>query len=233
MRLRVDELAARADTSVDTIRFYQSKGLLDPPQRDGRVGWYSNDHLERLRRIRSLKAQGFSLASIAKLLGGGLDPADSALVAAVLDRTEGPREGSGSLTLDELASATGVSVALLEAVVREGLFGNPDRARFTPADAAAVQAGLRLLESGLPLSELLALARRHDRVTKELASNAVDLFVRFVRDGVLASEGGEDEAGTRLVEAFEQMLEASTTLVAEHFRRALLEEARSRAEVLL
>ena len=38
---RVEELARRADASVDTIRFYQKRGLLMPPRREGRVarGW--------------------------------------------------------------------------------------------------------------------------------------------------------------------------------------------------
>ncbi|MGZ8765432.1 MAG: MerR family DNA-binding transcriptional regulator, partial [Acidimicrobiia bacterium] len=39
-RFRVGELADRCDISVDTIRFYQKRGLLPPPDRVGRVGWY-------------------------------------------------------------------------------------------------------------------------------------------------------------------------------------------------
>ncbi|MEA2499237.1 MAG: hypothetical protein QOH26_1642, partial [Actinomycetota bacterium] len=50
MRYRVDELAGRCGVSVDTIRFYQTKGLLPLPERDGRVGWYGDDHVERLAR---------------------------------------------------------------------------------------------------------------------------------------------------------------------------------------
>ena len=232
MRWRVDELAAKAEMSVDTVRFYQSKGLLDPPERDGRVGWYSEGHLDRLHRIRSLKDQGFSLSSISKLLGGGLDAADAALVAAVLEQTSrGDRPDS--LTLEDLASMTGVSPALLEAVVREGLLRPRDDGRFTKADARVVGAGLQLLESGLPLSELLALARRHDEFAREIASTAVDLFVRFVRDGVMASATSDEDAATKLIQAFDRMLDASTSLIAEHFRSVLLEEARARAEVEL
>ncbi|MDQ3981976.1 MAG: MerR family DNA-binding transcriptional regulator, partial [Actinomycetota bacterium] len=33
MRYRVDELAARAGVSVDTVRFYQARGLLPQPER--------------------------------------------------------------------------------------------------------------------------------------------------------------------------------------------------------
>ena len=46
--MRVEQLSARAGVSVDTIRYYQSKGLLDPPRREGRVAWYDDGHLDRL-----------------------------------------------------------------------------------------------------------------------------------------------------------------------------------------
>jgi DNA-binding transcriptional MerR regulator len=42
--MRVEQLAAAADTSVDTIRYYQARGLLPAPTRKGRVAWYSQDH---------------------------------------------------------------------------------------------------------------------------------------------------------------------------------------------
>src|ERR687890_407591 len=66
MRFRVDGLAARSGVSVDTVRFYQSRGLLPPPRREGRVAWYDDEHLERLARIRRLQARGLTLATIAR-----------------------------------------------------------------------------------------------------------------------------------------------------------------------
>src|SRR5918997_4430890 len=110
MKYRVDELAARAGVSVDTVRFYQARGLLPQPERDGRVAWYSEDHLATLQRIRDLKDKGFTLATIRRLLAGDLDAADEALVAAI----EAPAPGAGDLTLEQLAERTGVSPALLQ-----------------------------------------------------------------------------------------------------------------------
>src|SRR5438094_227623 len=70
MRYRVDELAARGGVTVDTVRFYQARGLLPPPEREGRVAWYTEDHLERLRRILDLKAKGFTLAVVSRAVRG-------------------------------------------------------------------------------------------------------------------------------------------------------------------
>ena len=46
----MEQLAAACDVSVDTVRYYQSLGLLPPPEREGRVAWYGAEHAERIRR---------------------------------------------------------------------------------------------------------------------------------------------------------------------------------------
>jgi DNA-binding transcriptional MerR regulator len=229
VRYRVDDLAARCAVSVDTVRFYQARDLLPPPFREGRIAWYADEHLDRLRKIRDLKDKGFTLASIKKLLDGDIDAADEALVAAL-------GEGSGDdapMTIEELAEATGVSPALLEAIEREGLLAarEQDGERiYTQADAKAVAAGLELLATGLPLGELLDLARRHDKAMRAVAEHAVELFVRFVRDPIRAQAASEEEAAERLVESFRRMLPATTSLIAHHFRRVLLAAAQDRIE---
>ncbi len=68
MELRVAELADAAGVAVDTVRFYQARGLLPAPIRRGRFAIYTGDHLEQLRRIRALLEAGFSLAQIRRLL---------------------------------------------------------------------------------------------------------------------------------------------------------------------
>jgi len=232
MRLRVDELAARSGLSVDTVRFYQSKGLLGQPEREGRIAWYSNAHLGQLERVRALKERGFTLDFIRRLLTGELDPIDAALAAAV----SGPLPGEGAeggelMSLKQLAAHTGVSETLLEAIARTGLlFSDAGEAGYTSADADAVRAGLKLLEAGLPLSELLDLARRHDTAMTAIAEQAVDVFVRFVRDPLRASADADDSAAERIVESFNAMLPATAALVAHHFRRRLLQIARARME---
>ncbi len=139
MRYRVDELASRAGVSVDTVRFYQARGLLPQPERSGRLAWYSDDHLRILQRVRDLKDKGFTLASIRRLLAGDLDAADEALVAAI--ERPAPGDPQAFLSLDELAERTGVSPALLQAVEREGLLvprETDDGPAYTAAASSAV-----------------------------------------------------------------------------------------------
>jgi DNA-binding transcriptional MerR regulator len=226
---RVEALAAKADVSVDTVRFYQSRGLLPPPRREGRVAWYGDEHVERLGRIRRLQARGLTLATIARLLAGELDAADEALVTAVA----ADAEDDVLLTLEELAERTGIPIGLLQAVVKEGLLV-PRRAggqdRFTSADVTAGAAGLRLLEAGLPLPEVLDLARRHHAAMREVAERAVELFDTHVRHPLRESGLPDDEAAARLVEAFTTLLPATTELVTHHFQRTLLNVAQEHIE---
>lgn len=67
MGMRIEGLAVAAGVSTRNIRAYQSLGLLGPPALSGRVGFYGEAHLDRLRAISRLHAQGFSLAAIRSL----------------------------------------------------------------------------------------------------------------------------------------------------------------------
>lgn len=66
--LTIGRLAAECDVGVETVRFYQRKGLLDTPERNGSVRQYGNKALRRLRFIRKAQAAGFSLAEIRELI---------------------------------------------------------------------------------------------------------------------------------------------------------------------
>jgi DNA-binding transcriptional MerR regulator len=228
-RLRVEELAERADVSVDTIRFYQKRQLLEPPEREGRVAWYGPEHLDRLARIRELRADGLTLALIGRVLSGDLDATDAPLAVAVAV-AESPEE---FLTLTELAERSGVPPALLEAVAREGLLVariHDGGERYTTADVDVVRSGLSLLEAGFPLSDLLGLAREHNDATHDIAEQAVALFDRFVRVPLRSSTLSDQEKADRLVETFRTLLPAVTVLVEHHFRRVLLAVAQAHLE---
>ncbi len=67
--LTIGALAAEAMVNVETIRFYQRKGLMQEPGRQqGKVRRYGARDLERVRFIKSAQRLGFSLDEIAQLL---------------------------------------------------------------------------------------------------------------------------------------------------------------------
>ena len=61
--LTLDELTNRVGLSVRNIRFYTTKGLVPPPIRRGRSGYYSADHVARLELVQELQSHGFTLSA--------------------------------------------------------------------------------------------------------------------------------------------------------------------------
>src|SRR5438067_986165 len=217
MEYRIEQLARTAGVAVDTIRFYQGKGLLDAPRREGRVTWYGDTHVARLRRIKELQQQGFTLTVIQRFLAGELEPSDKALVAAVTHPTS-PQ----TLTLAELAERSGVAEPLLATLEQAGLLvpiTGGEEPVYPADDLDAIAAGMKLISAGVPLGALMELGKDH--------AAAVD---RLPRERIQA-EGGETEAAERkLLQTFNELLEASGILVRHHFERTLLRAAREHIE---
>ncbi len=241
MELRVAEIAEAAGVGVDTVRFYQAKGLIPAPQRRGRFAIYCADHLERIRRIRSLMDSGFSLAQIQRLLedetgeaaampaaaagpvsvGHTVQPVEDAnLLAALADQSV----GEGTVSRRELATETGVPEALIASAVQAGLIQPLEiqgEERFPRSDLEMVAAGLEILGMGMPLDRLLELAAQHAANVDRLAEQAIDLFDDHVR-----KPRGEDEESVR--RAFERLLPQATQIVALHFQRTVVARALAR-----
>lgn len=76
--LRIGELAELTDTNNETLRFYESKGLLPEPKRSP-AGYrlYGDTAVQQVRFIMRAKNMGFSLAEVAELLTLNVDKHDS------------------------------------------------------------------------------------------------------------------------------------------------------------
>jgi MerR family mercuric resistance operon transcriptional regulator len=66
--LTIGKLAWSGGVGVETIRFYQRRGLLETPGRADGIRRYGSHDVRRLRFIRQAKAAGFTLEEIKELL---------------------------------------------------------------------------------------------------------------------------------------------------------------------
>jgi MerR family mercuric resistance operon transcriptional regulator len=80
--LTIGSLAESAGVGVETIRYYQRRGLLATPARAGGIRRYGGDDLNRLHFIRHAQAAGFTLEEIKELLA--LDAGEDRLRARAL-----------------------------------------------------------------------------------------------------------------------------------------------------
>lgn len=232
MELRVAELAEAAGVGVDTVRFYQARGLLPAPTRRGRFAIYSEQHLERLRRIRGLLDSRFSLAQIRQLLDSesqstassadtkGSSSEDRSLLLALADRSV----GEGTLTRGELAAGSGVPEALISSSIQAGLIAPMEihgEERFPKSDLEMLRSALAILGMGLPLDRLLELGAQHAKHIDRLAEQAIDLF----DDSIRKPHAENDEVVRRI---FERLLPQATEVVALHFQRTIVARALER-----
>ncbi len=76
--LTISRLAARSGVGVETIRFYERKGLLERPVRPSR-GYrkYPPEAAKRIRFVRRAKELGFTLQEVAELLDLRVDAASA------------------------------------------------------------------------------------------------------------------------------------------------------------
>ena len=67
-RFLINELAKRARTTIRTIRYYTSEGLLPQPEMDGKYAFYDENHLQRLELILKLKNAYLPLREIRQIM---------------------------------------------------------------------------------------------------------------------------------------------------------------------
>ena len=83
--MTIGKLAAAGGVGVETIRFYQRRGLLAEPDRGGGIRRYDADDLRRLRFVRQAQTAGFTLEEIGQLLA--LDATDDRARAHAMAET--------------------------------------------------------------------------------------------------------------------------------------------------
>lgn len=231
--LSVEQLAQRVGMSVRTVRFYASRGLVPPPRREGRNGYYGPDHIARLELVRELQAHGFTLAAIEGYLERiprDATPEQVALhrtllapwmpeLPEILDREELARRAGRQLSDDDIEVL--VAVGVVEPTPDENVF------RVAPAHLAV---GVGFLEVGLPIDLALQTRRIIDEHGRALAHELTEHFRTAVWPRLKAS-GQPPELITAMVERFKpltiQALVAAYETAVDEEKRATI---RRRAE---
>jgi DNA-binding transcriptional MerR regulator len=165
---RIDELARKADLTVDTIRYYSREGLLQAPVKQGRNRLYGQEHLDRLDRIRDLRDQRFSLAAI------------RAIVDVDRPGLEGLFGSSGrEYTLTEITERAELDDQLVQGLREVGLL--PDPAEFggdsyDDTDLGVLRAVAELQSIGMTPEILLAIGRIYVDHFSALQQDVLDML---------------------------------------------------------
>lgn len=217
----IDELTVATRVPSRTIRFYQSRGALMPPEIKGRVAYYGQPHVERLKLIAQLQDRGLRIDAIRDLLAsidrGELDLAEW---LGVEQQVQAPwaNDQPRTATEDELYELAGSR--------RPGLLADLARARlverhgevYLVRSPALLSIAMKLEAAGVDLETAVSgssLVRKHVR---RMASDVVELFVKR------AAEGAIDPRD--LGKVFEALRSQGTEAVRVIFGRAMERELR-------
>ncbi|NKY58503.1 MerR family transcriptional regulator [Nocardia flavorosea] len=218
---RVAELAEAAGVAVRTVRYYQDRGLLDAPRRQGRHAVYNEAHLERLRLIADLLGRGHSLDGIADLLtsaehGGGV----SELLGFETAASQTWGDGEVTLDFDQMMTRFGEQAtpeAITEAIALGYLRIEEDR--FVYSSGRLLEAATAFVAAGIPLRSVLALSWELEAAFDRMAF----AFVREFRVNLVdpISENPAPERLNELAGALAQLRPAVRQVADELLARAM------------
>ncbi|MBP1687730.1 MAG: putative transcription regulator protein [Deltaproteobacteria bacterium] len=181
----IDQLATAAGVPTRTVRLYQSVGVLDSPQRKGRIAVYSDEHLQRLQLIAKLQDRGLRLRAIRDALRHaqrGKLSIDDWLGLGDNLRTPWSEEAPMVLSEGELREHLGERPAgFIAALTRAGFLrqqGDGLPPTYTVPSPGLLDIGLKLHDAGVDIetsAEAVALIR------KRLRRAASDLLAHFLK----------------------------------------------------
>jgi DNA-binding transcriptional MerR regulator len=190
--MTIDELARESGATSRNIRAYQTRGLLPSPRMEGRVGYYDEGHLARLKYIANLQERGFSLAAIQCLLdawekGRGLNDVlgfEEALTAPWSDESPEP------VTLEWLLEHFPEGIedpTLVQRSIGLGLLVAYDDGRLEAPSPVLLRVGAELVGAGVPLAAVLDEYERLVADADRIAARFVELFESNVWEPFVAA----------------------------------------------
>lgn len=219
----IDDLAAATGVPSRTIRFYQARGALPPPRRRGRVAYYDDRHIERLKLVAHLQDRGLNLRAIRDLFerteGGDVSVAEW---LGVGDRLRAPWTDDRPRVVNEseLRELLGPEPrpGLIAELTRAGLLrrgeGTNARSYFVPSQGL-LSLALRLDAAGVGID----VAREgHEILRRRLSRAADELAEYFVKE---VGDKNPEEVTTALEALRAAGVEAVRLVFAQEMERAL------------
>jgi DNA-binding transcriptional MerR regulator len=176
---RVDDLARLSGMTVRNIREHQSRGLLPAPTVRGRVGYYGPEHLARLEQIKRLQAEGFTLESIRRMLGGGAEFASfaAAVHQAFDDGDKRVVRLEDIHTLFPGLDEEHADSTLLDSAVDLGLLRPLGNGRYEERSPQLTRIGAELMALGIPPDSAVKAAAEARTHIQAVAKVFVQLYM--------------------------------------------------------
>ncbi|KOX20366.1 MerR family transcriptional regulator [Saccharothrix sp. NRRL B-16348] len=202
---------------------YQTKGVLHPPRRQGRVAYYDASHLERLTLVQRLQSRGFSLPAIAELVKAR-EKGESVAAVLGVGEAEGPDDWVRIKVRDisRLVPLGDIRPRVLRRAVQLGLVrwrhGWPHVRRW------ALEAGNRLAALTVPSEDVLDKFANLRTATDGIAADFVEVFERRLWPQ-LADNADQEDQLDRMRALLVELTYTAETVVIGTLRESIREAA--------
>jgi DNA-binding transcriptional MerR regulator len=182
-KMTIGELARRTGMTIRNIRAHQTRGLLPPPEVQGRTGYYNEDHVARIELTREMQAEGLNLEAIRRVLetseGSSREMVDFARAVRAPFEDETPE------IFDEAELAAAWSVGefdpkLLQRAEELGVLRRLPEGKIEILSPRLQRAGTALVELGVSPQAVIETAAELRRSSEDVARTFVELFVKEI-----------------------------------------------------
>lgn len=205
--MSVEQLASRVGMTVRTVRFYAGRGLIPPPRREGRNGFYGPDHIARLELVRELQGHGFTLSAIEGYLENipsTATPEQVALHRTLLAPWMADRPEELDRSALELRAGRALSDDDLEMLIALGVVEPTPAEDVFQVAPAHLAVGIQFIETDMPIEVALASRKIFEDAGKAVAREITEVF-RTMWWPELRASGRPPEDITALVERFKPL----------------------------
>lgn len=216
----IAELSARVGMSIRNIRAHQSRGLVPPPVRRGRVAYYDQRHLRALTRILELQHKGYNLTAVEELLHDTRSGDDELLHTVLAPLLEGEEV---VLTQADISRMFGVapSAQRLRSALETGLLRDLGNGRFAAPSRQLLNATLALVAEGMSIVDVYAMQLDIARSTRDLAHRFVEACLSCAWPaGPERSDAPPEEVRSRFDELRREFTVVLAATFAVNVRRA-------------
>jgi DNA-binding transcriptional MerR regulator len=234
-KMTIGELARRTGMTIRNIRAHQTRGLLPPPEVQGRTGYYNEEHVARIELTREMQAEGLNLEAIRRVLestgGSSKEMVDFARAVRAPFEDETPEIFSPA----DFAEAWGVESVderLLKRAEKLGALRVLPDGQIEVISPRLHRAAARMIEFGISPAAAVSLAGKLHEHADAVSRAYVDLFTAEIWEP-FDKAGRPDEDWHTVLEALEALRPLASDALLAMFQITMSEETEKAAEQTL
>jgi DNA-binding transcriptional MerR regulator len=230
--MTIGELARRTGMTIRNIRAHQTRGLLPPPEVQGRTGYYNEEHVARIELTREMQAEGLNLEAIRRVLestgGSSKEMVDFARAVRAPFEDETP-EIYGPDDFAEGWNVKSVDQRLLKRAEKLGVLRVLPDGKIEVISPRLHRAATRMIEFGVTPTAAISLAAKLHEHADAVARAYVELFTEQIWEP-FDKAGRPDEDWHMVLEALEALRPLASDALLAMFQITMGEETEKAAE---